>query len=77
MLASVCAFAMVKTFGPDRLLVEYRDNKPARRRPAEEQAKSESHEGRGAAACSPRTRVSKAMDAVQELYTQDHTWGDV
>ena len=42
-------------------------------KPAEEQAKSESHEAVELQLFAANS-LSKAMDAVQELYTQDHTW---
>ena len=73
MLASVCAFAMVGAFALIGCSSNTEQQAGETQKPAEEQAKSESHEAVELQLFAANS-LSKAMDAVQELYTQDHTW---
>ena len=73
MLASVCAFAMVGAFALIGCSSNTEQQAGETQKPAEEQAKSESHEAVELQLFAANS-LSKAMDAVQELYTQDHDW---
>lgn len=73
MLASVCAFAMVGAFA----LIGCSSN--TEQQAGETRSPPKSRPSRRATrpwSCSwfAANSLSKAMDAVQELYTQDHTW---
>ena len=72
-LASACAFAMVGAFALAGCSTNTEQQAGETQKPAEEQAKSESHEAVELQLFAANS-LSKAMDAVQELYTQDHTW---
>ena len=72
-LASVCAFALVGAFALAGCSSNTEQQAGETQKPAEEQAKSESHEAVELQLFAANS-LSKAMDAVQELYTQDHTW---
>ena len=72
-LASVCAFALVGAFALAGCSSNTEQQAGETQKPAEEQAKSESHEAVELQLFAANS-LSKAMEAVQELYTQDHTW---
>ena len=72
--ASVCAFALVGAFALAGCSANTEQQAGETQKPAEEQAKSESHEAVELQLFAANS-LPKAMDAVQELYTQDHTWG--
>ena len=73
MLAAACAFAMVSAFALFGCSAPAEQKADEPQQQAEPQADTEKHEAVELQLFAANS-LSKAMDAVQQLYTQDHDW---